>query len=67
MRLPGTGIGVARLVLVSIVKVDMGGASSGTTLEQPVSLLRHPADNQGTLTNCCSSGGQVRGRFAQRV
>jgi hypothetical protein len=25
MRLPGTGVGVARLVLVSIVKVDMGG------------------------------------------
>jgi hypothetical protein len=46
MRLPGTGIGVARLVLVSIVKVDMGGASSGTTLEQPVSPLRHPADNK---------------------
>jgi hypothetical protein len=25
MRLPGTGDGVARLVLVSIVKVDMAG------------------------------------------
>ena len=26
VRLPGTGDGVARLVLVSMVKVDMGGA-----------------------------------------
>jgi hypothetical protein len=28
MRLPGTGVGVARLVEVSIVKVDMAPASN---------------------------------------
>jgi hypothetical protein len=28
MRLPGTGVGVARLVLVSMVKVDMAAGSS---------------------------------------
>jgi hypothetical protein len=29
IRFPGTGEGVARLVLVSIVKVDMARASNG--------------------------------------
>jgi hypothetical protein len=34
MRLPGTGDGVARLVLVSRVKVDMGGASKAAAAER---------------------------------
>ena len=36
MRLPGTGDGVARLVPVSIVKVDMARASNGRALTPPV-------------------------------
>src|SRR5215210_1826036 len=36
IRLPGTGDGVARLVLVSMVKVDMAAASSGRAQRGPV-------------------------------
>jgi hypothetical protein len=45
MRLPGTGEGVARLVEVSMVKVDMGAASSGAAVEQPVLPARRIIDN----------------------
>ncbi len=38
VRLPGTGEGVARLVELSMVKVDMGAASSGPKLAQPPPL-----------------------------
>jgi hypothetical protein len=34
VRLPGTGDGVARLVEVSMVKVDMGAASSADAAPQ---------------------------------
>jgi hypothetical protein len=45
IRLPGTGVGVARLVEVSMVKVDMAGASSGyDALQQSLRPLRL-ADN----------------------
>lgn len=36
VRFPGTGDGVALLVLVSMVKVDMGAASSGAVTMPPV-------------------------------
>jgi hypothetical protein len=39
IRLPGTGEGVARLVPVSMVKVDMAASSSRAAPRQPV--LRH--------------------------
>ena len=38
VRLPGTGDGVARLVEVSMVKVDMAAAFSGGRLTQPAPL-----------------------------
>lgn len=46
MRLPGTGDGVARLVEVSIVKVDMAAASSEAALAPPARLF---ADRQALL------------------
>jgi hypothetical protein len=46
MRLPGTGEGVARLVLVSIVKVDMGAASSRLPSQQPVPSPYRLVDNR---------------------
>src|SRR6476646_139569 len=39
MRLPGTGEGVARLVEVSMVKVDMAAASSGAAGAPPARLF----------------------------
>jgi hypothetical protein len=45
MRLPGTGDGVARLVDVSMVKVDMARASSVTAVQRPVPLHCRPVDN----------------------
>jgi hypothetical protein len=42
MRFPGTGEGVARLVLVSIVKVDMARPSNGLTLTPPVEARYAP-------------------------
>jgi hypothetical protein len=39
MRFPGTGEGVARLVLVSIVKVDMARPSNGAALTPPVGAV----------------------------
>src|SRR5689334_11965023 len=46
MRLPGTGEGVARLVEVSIVKVDMAAASSRAAV---ASLARLFADREPLL------------------
>jgi hypothetical protein len=46
MRFPGTGEGVARLVLVSMVKVDMGALSSRPPLEQPVPAQCRLIDNK---------------------
>jgi hypothetical protein len=46
MRLPGTGDGVARLVDVSMVKVDMGGTSSLAAAQQPVPVARRLIDNK---------------------
>jgi len=51
MRFPGTGEGVARLVLVSIVKVDMARPSNGPTLTPP-EQLSYGAVTAGTP--CCS-------------
>jgi hypothetical protein len=45
MRLPGTGEGVARLVLVSIVKVDMGAASTRVPCQQPDPGISRIVDN----------------------
>jgi hypothetical protein len=45
MRLPGTGEGVARLVLVSIVKVDIAAASNRPAVQQPVPLRNRFVDN----------------------
>jgi hypothetical protein len=45
MRLPGTGDGVARLVLVSIVKVDMAAAFSPAAAQQPVPPHSRFVDN----------------------
>ena len=60
IRLPGTGTGVARLVLVSMVKVDMAAASSRAALQQPV--LRYPRfiDNKCNINRRASSDMQVR-------
>src|SRR5690348_5919386 len=41
VRLPGTGTGVARLVEVSIVKVDMARASNGLALTPPEQCRSH--------------------------
>src|SRR3954447_7887287 len=59
MRFPGTGEGVARLVLVSIVKVDMARPSNGLTLTPPVEG-RYGSETQGTLHLRQTSNGQVR-------
>jgi len=45
MRLPGTGDGVARLVPVSMVKVDIAAASSGPHRKQPIPRRDRTADN----------------------
>jgi hypothetical protein len=45
MRLPGTGDGVARLVEVSMVKVDMRRPFSGAGVPQPAPWQPQPADN----------------------
>jgi hypothetical protein len=47
MRLPGTGDGVARLVDVSMVKVDMGGLLAGT----PGNSQSRPAVRLSTMWN----------------
>src|SRR5690242_17811029 len=60
MRLPGTGEGVARLVLVSMVKVDMAAASSGEPCAPPV-RPRSVAVIFGTSTAVGASMLQVRG------
>jgi hypothetical protein len=46
IRLPGTGDGVARLVLVSIVKVDIAAASSDGSGQQPDPQTTRAVDNQ---------------------
>jgi hypothetical protein len=52
MRFPGTGEGVARLVLVSIVKVDMARPSNGAALTPPVALFRmHNGWNSAVVRN----------------
>jgi hypothetical protein len=48
IRLPGTGDGVARLVAVSMVKVDIGAASNGNPQKQPIPRQAQAADNAGT-------------------
>jgi hypothetical protein len=45
IRLPGTGDGVARLVEVSMVNVDMAAPSSRRAAQQPVPLPRRLSDN----------------------
>jgi hypothetical protein len=40
MRFPGTGEGVARLVEVSMVKVDMARLSNDRAITSPVALFR---------------------------
>ena len=45
VRLPGTGEGVARLVPVSIVKVDIAAASNVTPMQRPVPPDRRAVDN----------------------
>src|SRR4051812_3247114 len=59
MRFPGTGEGVARLVLVSIVKVDMARPSNGLTLPPPVEARYAPV-TQGTRHLRQTSSDQVR-------
>lgn len=48
VRLPGTGEGVARLVAVSMVKVDIGAASSGRDGKPPIPDQAPATDNDGT-------------------
>src|SRR5205085_10990504 len=62
MRLPGTGDGVALLVLVSIVKVDMPAASSDPSHDGPA-RARFASETPGTLRYCRSSDCQVREAF----
>jgi hypothetical protein len=45
MRLPGTGDGVARLVELSMVKVDMDAASSRRSKHRPVPASSRLIDN----------------------
>jgi hypothetical protein len=44
--LPGTGDGVARLVPVSIVKVDIAAASSLAAVQQPVPRFSRLVENE---------------------
>ena len=58
MRLPGTGVGVARLVLVSMVKVDMAPGSSALT-----GKTANPACRHGPPTTARINGNHVLSRF----
>ena len=62
MRVPGTGDGVARLVLVSIVKVDMARASNGRAITPPVEGYFETV-TPGTSRGAKASNGQVHGRM----
>jgi|KBSSwiStaDraftv2_1062776.scaffolds.fasta_scaffold2892199_1 hypothetical protein len=64
VRFPGTGEGVALLVLVSMVKVDMGAASSGEAGAPPVQA-RCAGVTVGTSTAVQASKLQVRGMRAR--
>jgi hypothetical protein len=55
IRLPGTGTGVARLVEVSIVKVDMAAASSGAPPQQPVRRDERLVDNDRNINRLTAS------------
>jgi len=61
VRFPGTGDGVARLVEVSMVKVDMRAASSRRQSAPPVHL-GYGSATMGTLRRAGASSRQVRGR-----
>jgi len=61
VRFPGTGDGVARLVEVSMVKVDMRAASSRRQSAPPVHL-DYGSATTGTLLRLGASSRQVRGR-----
>ena len=60
MRLPGTGVGVARLVEVSMVNVDMARASNGPPRPPPVGPFR--LRNRRNFRGSSASNGQVRGK-----
>src|SRR5437660_12046361 len=54
IRFPGIGDGVARLVEVSMVKVDMALLSNGRPLPPPVAVIARP---QRRNFHCCSDVG----------
>jgi hypothetical protein len=63
IRLPGTGIGVARLVAVSIVNVDMAAPSSRCAVPQPAPLRQRPADKEDELApDAAATTGETKAK-----